>query len=136
MNNRKKDLKRTYKETHTPMGVYQIRNLVNNKVLIGTAMNLPGILNSHRLQLGAGRYPNKALQADWNEYGPESFAFEVLDELAATEGPGHDYREDLAFLEDLWLEKIEPYEDRGYNKKKQGKDEKLRQIALNRLAKS
>jgi hypothetical protein len=31
----KKEMKRAYKESHRPMGVYQIRNLINGKVLIG-----------------------------------------------------------------------------------------------------
>jgi hypothetical protein len=117
MSDRKKELKKEYKQNHTPMGVYQIRNLANDKVLVGTALNLPGILNSQKLQLNTGNHPNKALQAEWNEFGGESFSFEVLDELTATEGAGHDYRDDLSFLKDLWLERLEPYGERGYNEK-------------------
>ena len=111
-------MKREYQQSHTPMGVYQIRNIANDKVLIGIALNLPGILNGQRLQLRAGSHPNKKLQAEWHEFGGEQFAFEILDELTATEGPGHDYRADLAFLEEFWLEKLQPYDDRGYNKTK------------------
>ena len=135
MNSRKKELKEQYQQTHTPMGVYQIRNLANEKVFVGAAMNLPGILNSNRLQLRAGNHPNKKLQAEWNELGGDRFVFEVLDELAATEGPGYDYRPDLAFLEELWLEKLQPYGERGYNDKKKGKEERLSEIAQRRLSK-
>lgn len=134
MSNRKKELKEAYLQTHTPMGVYQIRNLTNNKVFVRAALNLPGILTSNKMQLNSGNHPNKQLQAEWNEFGSASFAFEVLDELTATQGAGYDYRADLAFLEALWLEKLEPYGERGYNAKKQDREEKLREMAQKRLA--
>ena len=119
MNNRKKRLKEDYKQTHTPMGIYQIRCLANGKVLLGASLNLPGILNSNRFQLKIGKHPNKRLQADWSRFGSEKFSFEILDELTATEGVDHDYRQDLASLEELWLDKLQPYDERGYNKKRE-----------------
>jgi hypothetical protein len=130
MSAKKNELKREYKLNHRPMGVYQIRNIVNDKVLIGSALDLPGILNRHKFQLKMGNHPNGALQAEWNEFGGESFAFEILDEITPKEG--RDHREELAFLEDLWLEKSQPYGDRGYNEKKKGREEMLRMIAQNR----
>jgi hypothetical protein len=132
MSARKKELKQEYKQSHQPMGVYQIRNLVNGKVLVGATLNLPGILNRHKFQLKMGGHPNKALQAEWREFGEASFAFEVLDELTPREDPAHDYRVDLAFLEGLWLEQVQPYGDRGYNEKTRSKAERLSMIARNR----
>jgi hypothetical protein len=129
---KKKELKREYQQNHTPMGVYQIRNIANDKVLIGTALNLTGAINSSKFQLNAGSHPNKTLQAEWREFGSDSFSFEILDELTATEGPDHDYRADLEFLEEFWLEKSQPYAERGYNQKKKGTEERLRLIAQNR----
>lgn len=129
----KKELKRTYLQNHRPMGVYQLRNIVNDKVLIGVALDLPGILNRHKFQLKMGNHPNDALQAEWNEFGAESFAFEILDEITPKEG--RDHREELAFLEGLWLDKTQPYGDRGYNEKKKGREEMLRLIAQNRAGK-
>jgi hypothetical protein len=135
MSNRKKELKEQYRQTHTPMGIYQIRNTTNGKVFIGSALNLPGILTSNRLQLNAGHHPNKVLQAEWKECGGEHFEFEVLDELAATQGPDHDYRSDLAALAELWLDKLQPFGDRGYNGEKKSRDERLREMAERRQAK-
>jgi hypothetical protein len=74
------------------------------------------------------------LQAEWREFGSENFEFEIVDELSATEGPNQDYRTDLAFLEEFWLEKSQPYGERGYNQKKKGTEERLRLIAENRSA--
>lgn len=133
MNNRKKELKKEYKQSLPPMGVYQIRNLANEKVFVATSVNLPGVFNRDKVQLNAGSHPNKRLQSEWKEYGSDGFVFEVLDELKATEGAGYDYRADLAFLEELWLEKLSPFDDRGYNEKKIDREERLRRIAQSRL---
>jgi hypothetical protein len=135
MVSKKKELKREYQQNHTPMGIYRIRNIPNDKILIGTALNLPGILNGQKAQLSGGCHPNKALQSEWNEFGSDNFTFEIVDELSATEGPAHDYREDLAFLEEFWLDKLQPYDERGYNRRKKGREEMLREIARNRLSK-
>ena len=56
---------------------------------------------------------------------------EILDEISAKEGPDHDYRDDLASLEELWLEKLEPYGEKGYNEKKISREERLRMITRN-----
>lgn len=131
MSDKKTQLKREYKLNHRPMGVFQIRNIANEKVFIGASLDLPGVFNRHKFQLKMSNHPNAALQAEWNEFGAEGFAFEILDELTPKEG--RDFREELAFLEELWLEKSQPYGDRGYNQKKKGREEMLRLIAQNRV---
>ncbi len=50
----KKDLKREYKETQQTTGVFQIRNLTNEKVFVGSSLNLDGIFNRHKFALNAG----------------------------------------------------------------------------------
>ncbi|GEM_PF-5308046 len=37
----KKELKNQYKETKFPMGVFQIKNQVNGKILIDSGLNMP-----------------------------------------------------------------------------------------------
>ena len=135
MTERKKELKRAYQQSHPPLGVFQIRCLVNEKVLVGSALNLPGILNRHKFQLQAGSHQNKVLQADWHKYGAASFAFEILDELTPRADPALDYSDDLVFLEEQWLEQLQPYDERGYNEPKKNRAQKLQQIAAN-LARS
>ncbi len=130
-NSDRKNLIREYKETPRRMGVFQIRNLVNEKVLVGASINLDGILNRHGFQLKMGGHSNKQLQADWNELGGENFAFEVLEEVVPRENL--DYKVELIFLEDLWLEKLAPFDDKGYNEKKKSREERLQMIAANRL---
>lgn len=77
--------------------------------------DLPAMLNRQRAQLRMGMHPNRELQAEWNAGGDEAFAFEVLDTLSHADGPGADPAADLRILELMWLEKLTPYETRGYN---------------------
>lgn len=131
---KKKDQIREYKQNDRPAGIYQVRNIVNGKVLIGASVNLPGIFNRYRFQLSMATHPNKGLQTEWSEYGADNFAFEVLDQLAPRPDAA-DPREELQALEDLWLEKLQPFGERGYNEKKKGQDEKLKLIAERRAGK-
>lgn len=111
----RKALSRAYKETRRPMGVYQVRNTRDGRVLVGRSVDLPAILNRERTQLQFGGHRNRELQRDWNELGPDAFAFEVLDTLEVPDGPpGYDPADDLRMLEALWLEKLEPFGERGY----------------------
>ncbi|HSB08148.1 MAG TPA: GIY-YIG nuclease family protein [Blastocatellia bacterium] len=110
-------LKREYKERRRPMGVYRVRNIMNEKALVGSSVDLTAVLNRHRAQLGMGLHPNRALQKDWNELGSEAFAFEILDTLTATDESGYDPSDDLRALEELWLDRLSPSGDQGYNSK-------------------
>ena len=101
------------------MGIYKIENLVNGKILIGSSKNLPGKENSYRFQLRQGSHMNRELQRDYSLYGEEKFLFSVVDYLEPKDGPEHDYTGDLATLEEMWMEKLQPYGDKGYNKIKQ-----------------
>lgn len=113
----KKALLREYKERQRPMGVYQIRNTVNGKLLMGTSVNLPAILNRHQSELRLGGHRNRELQQDWLKFGAAAFEFGILDTLSPSEQPGYDPADDLRALEELWLEKLSPFEERGYNTK-------------------
>lgn len=111
----RKALIRQYKESRRPMGVFRVRNTADGRSLVGTSVNLPAMLNRQRAQLRLGAHPNRALQRDWNELGAEAFEFEVLDTLTPSDAPDYDPSGDLRVLEDLWLEKLSPFDDRGYN---------------------
>lgn len=105
-----------YKDTPCPMGVFQIINKVNGKILIGSSSNLPAILNRFKAELKFGSCRNAILQKEWKEFGPEAFTFEELEILKPLDDPGYDPADDLKFLEKLWTEKLKPYGDKGYNK--------------------
>jgi hypothetical protein len=127
-----KQLKKEYKDNPRPSGVFLIRNTVNGKVFVGTGLDINGIVNRHRFDLTKGSHHNKKLQAEWNEFGGEKFDFEIVDQISSPEGSASDPRADLKLLEELWFEKLQPFDERGYNERKQSREEKLRRIAANR----
>lgn len=127
-----KQLKKDYQQNPRPMGILLIRNNQSDKVFLVSSPNLPGAINRHKFQLNAGGHPNKQLQADWNQLGSDTFAFEIVDELSLGSDLKQDYRGELTSLEDLWLEKLQPFGDRGYNLPKLSREEKLKRIASKR----
>jgi len=114
----KKELKNQYKQNPPEMGIFQIKNKINGKIFIGKAKNLKGKLNSNGFQLKNGSHLIKDLQYDYNKYGEENFIFEKLDVLKPKDDINYDYTEDLELLEEMWLEKLQPYNEKGYNFKK------------------
>ena len=107
---------REYKENHRPMGIYRIKNKANGKSLIGSSMNLPAILNRSKAELKMGSHRNIVLQEEWHRFGPEMFEFKELELLDPSDDPEYDATEDLHTLEELWLEKLSPFGDKGYNR--------------------
>ena len=118
----KQDIKREYKERQKPAGVFQIKNIANSKVLLGSSLNLEGPLNSHKFMLTIGKHRNEALQKDWNTFGADKFVFEILEVVKVKDDPSFDIKDELTLLEQIWLEKLQPFGDRGYNT-----DDKIRQ---------
>ncbi len=118
----REDLKREYKERRKPAGVFQIKNTVNGKVLLGSSLNLEGPSNAAKFMLSSGHHENKALQQDWNEYGADKFVFEILQVVEVKDDPNFDLDDELTLLEMIWLEKLQPFGERGYNT-----DNKIRQ---------
>lgn len=114
----KKEIKRQYKQKPPDMGVYQVKNLASGKIYIGRALDLNGKLNSEKFQLKNGMHMNRELQKDFNDQGEGNFAFEVLDRLPPKASPDHDHGQELKELEEIWLDKLQPYAGKGYNKKK------------------
>jgi hypothetical protein len=114
------------------MGVFQIRNIANDKVFVDSSLNIPGKINRLIFQLDLGQHPSKSFQADWNEFGKDAFEFETLEDVQPRQDVNYNYAADLETLEDLWLEKLEPYGDNGYNERKKTRQERLKMIAANR----
>lgn len=124
--------KLNYKMSHRPMGVFQIRNTTNDRIFVDSSSNIPGKVNRHKFTLNAGLHESKTLQADWNDLGETAFEFETLEPVEPRDDQNYNYAADLETLENLWLEKLEPYGNNGYNKRKLTRDERLAMIRANR----
>lgn len=113
----KKELQGEYREMKTPTGVFQIRNTTNNKIFIDGSLNMNSKWNRHRMELRFGSHRNEALQKDWKISGEEGFVFEVLSEIDQNKEAGYNYDTDVKELLDSYLQKLMPYDEKGYNRK-------------------
>lgn len=113
---RRTKLKNDYKQAAQPAGVFKITNTANGKIFIGSSVNVPGRLNRYRLELEMGSCRIPSLQDDWKANGSEVFTFEIL-ELIDPGTEEKDIADEVSALEELYLEQLQPYADKGYNKK-------------------
>lgn len=77
-------------------GIYKITCLANEKVYVGSAVNLDRRYKEHFKSLEKGKHPNQYLQKTFNKYGSESFTFEVIE-----------FIDDVRYLiraEQVWLD--------------------------------
>ncbi len=113
----KKQLKDEYKQMKFKAGVFAIRNIVNDKIFVSSSVNLDAIWNRHRLQLNFGAHPVSELLSDWKLLGEDKFRFEILSEIKQNdEMTDKDIADEVKSLEKLYLEELQPYGDKGYNK--------------------
>jgi hypothetical protein len=111
---KRKELQEQYKQIKTYMGVTLITNKLNGKIFVDSYPNLKNKWLTVQAQLDMGRFMNLELQKDWKTSGAEAFTFEVLEQKEADEVA--DVRWELKLLEKKWLEKLQPYGDKGYNR--------------------
>ena len=107
--------KREYKERTKTAGVFMVKNHANGKLLLGSSLDLAGPLNRHRFMLKSRQHRNAALQRDWDAFGADNFTFEVLETVRPSDDPGFNVDDELTLLEQIWLEKLQPFDERGYN---------------------
>lgn len=89
-------------------GIYQIRNIVNNKVYIGSAIDVKGRWDRHKSLLNRNKHHSKHLQFAWNKYGEDNFVFEIIEKVKDSNK--------LIEREQYWLDKTQSYKDyNGYN---------------------
>lgn len=60
-------------------GIYEIRNIVNGKRYIGSAVRLSKRRMRHFGNLRRGTHKNVILQNAWNKHGPDKFEFNVIE---------------------------------------------------------
>lgn len=63
-------------------GIYVIRNKINGKVYIGSAVSIQRRWWQHTSCLRLGTHHSAKLQAAWNKHGAEAFAFGVVEHVA------------------------------------------------------
>lgn len=87
-------------------GVYIIKNMVNGKFYIGSAVCFYNRWMGHKSSLNRHIHKNPHLQNAWNKYGEDNFIFEILEIVEDTKS--------LLEREQFWLDKTEAVK-KGYN---------------------
>lgn len=88
------------------IGVYQIRNIIDNKIYIGSSSNLYKRKKQHFSDLLSNRHENKYLQNAYNKYGLKNFVFEIIEIC----------NENIKYrIEQYWLDKFYDKQDMCYN---------------------
>ena len=62
------------------IGIYTIRNVINQKVYVGQSQNIEKRFIAHRCLLRASDHHSSYLQNAWNRYGEDSFEFVMVEE--------------------------------------------------------
>src|SRR3569833_4420796 len=108
---RRKELLTEYKQNPPEAGVYRIVNNQNQKALLGSSANLASVTNKLKFAQSSNvpTVFDHRLAADVRQYGIQAFSMEVLEVLdIKPETTSAELQADLAALEALWREKLDP----------------------------
>jgi group I intron endonuclease len=87
--------------------IYQIKNLTNSKVYVGSAVDLKRRWSVHRANLCAGTHHCTPLQNAWTKNGESAFLFQLIELCESTE---------MLEREQFWIDKTKCYSRQyGYN---------------------
>lgn len=89
--------------------IYMIINVLNGKFYIGSTNNYINRFYAHKNELRKGTHHSKHLQKAWDKYGEEAFEFVVIEEFYIND------KEDKFNKEQIYLDKLQPFDDKGYN---------------------
>lgn len=89
--------------------VYKIINLQNNKIYIGSSLNVNQRLNAHKRNLRDNKHINKILQEEYNSFGVQNFVYGIIEYV--------EYDKELLLdREQYWLDYYKSYDNNyGYN---------------------
>lgn len=80
-------------------GIYKIINITNNKLYIGSAIDLKSRKRQHWHLLNNNKHHSKYLQRSFNKYKKENFIFETIENCKA---------EDLIKREQYYIDSLKP----------------------------
>lgn len=93
-------------------GVYIIRCVKNNKLYVGSSVNIKNRISRHFNDLLKQKHSSPQLQNSYNKYGNESFVVEIVEEFEKNEIT----LKELHRFEQKYLDEFKPYlKDNGFN---------------------
>lgn len=94
-------------------GIYYIKNIINNKVYIGSSLSVKRRITSHKNDLNKNNHHSVKLQRAVNKYGIENFEFDILEYMYFPK----DYNKNTKIQ---YLESLEEYYIKYFNSYKKG----------------
>jgi group I intron endonuclease len=89
------------------IGIYQIKNLINGKIYLGSSVNVFRRWWDHKGMLKRNTHTNIHLQRAWNKHGEENFEFKMIEVCTSDK---------LLSREQFWIEWLDCCNDKiGYN---------------------
>ena len=89
-------------------GIYQIKNIINNKIYIGSSVDIKRRWSEHRSDLKKMKHHSIHLQRAWYHYGEDVFIFTILEDVGEPDL--------LIEREQHYLDLYKPYKrEIGYN---------------------
>lgn len=106
--------------------IYLIKNLINNKVYIGSTKDVKSRKANHFSQLNSNTHKNLHLQRSFNKYGRNNFSFHILEYLNS--------ENDLYKKEAIWINNFNSLNYKfGYNKQNIDLDSSKIKLNLNQI---
>ena len=79
-------------------GIYQIKNIINNKIYVGSTKYFYGRFKQHINELIKNKHANRYLQNSFNKYGENNFEFSILEII--------DNEDELISREQYWIDSL------------------------------
>lgn len=86
-------------------GIYKITNKLNNKIYVGSGIDIKNRWNLHKFKLKNNKHHSIKLQRSYNKHGIDHFIFEVLEYCS---------KDVLIEREQYWIDTLNSY-NKGYN---------------------
>ena len=86
-------------------GIYKIKNLINNKVYIGSSVDIDKRWKLHKDSLIQNKHHSILLQRSFNKHGKDNFIYDIIEECE---------KEILIEREQYWIDTLDSYNN-GYN---------------------
>jgi len=91
------------------VGVYKITNMKNNKVYVGSAVNIKNRFKTHKRLLKDNKHFNNHLQSSYLKYGKDQFNYEIIEITSI---------EEMLVKEIYWIKSFNANDPKyGYNKR-------------------
>ncbi|MDF2907982.1 MAG: hypothetical protein K0R34_3303 [Herbinix sp.] len=101
----KREIREQYKNRTLTGGVFRIKCSGSGHVWIKSTNDLDGQINKFNFFVSTNSCPEPTMRSDWNQYGAETFSFDILEKLEKGETQSDkEFADDIRALYEICLE--------------------------------